>query len=339
MGRDPPTAPHPRPWRRLPIRRVSPYNSTVPARLVALLTSCVCAVAIAAPTRVTLQRGISGTVQDCYIWSSSPTTNGNSTTLYTGLVGAGDKNALLQFDLSPVPDGARILDARLLLKVTGNGGVPIRVHRITAAWAETAPNWNTFGSAYDTAAVTTFTTVAGHVFVGLTALTQAWVDGEVPNYGVMLVQDPGTASSTFSSSEISTVSERPSLDVLYEVPGPLVAAPTPALDAACQVPFRFPLKAAAPDATSFTLAGAPGGLTLDASSGDLSWTPVRDQKGEHTLSVTVSDGRRTATLPVVVNVQCAGPLKVGLDCTAVPGSGLTMLALALLALRRRVVRR
>ncbi len=311
----------------------------MPARLVALVACCVGSVVAAAPARVTLQRGTAGAVQDCYIWSSSPASNGNSDTLYTGLVGAGDKNALLRFDLAPVPDGARILDARLVLEVTGNGGVPIGVHPITAAWTETAPTWTSFGTAYDPTPVAMFTPVAGRVSVGVTGLAQLWADGGRANYGVMLVQDPGTAASTFRSSDSSTVSLRPALEVLYELPGPLVASPAPALDAACQVPFRYPLKAAAPDATGFTLAGAPEGLALDEASGELTWTPSRAQRGEHTLSVTVRDGRRTEVMPVVVTVQCAGPLKVGLDCAAVPGEGLAALALALLALRRRVARR
>ena len=289
------------------------------------------------PRLVTLQDDGSGGVDDCYIWQESPDYNGNSDTLYVGLVGTTDKMTFIRFDVSALA-GLTVVEARLVLQVMGTSGQAIRVHRVTAPWAETEPTWATFSTNYEATPVTSFTPAAGRVTVDLTTLAQQWVSGATNN-GFALVQDTLTSPTTFYSSDHATLSLRPALELLVEdpvVPGPLVTGDVPPLEASCSVAFRYPLAAYAPDATSFTLSSGSG-PSLDASTGELTWTPERGDRGTHEWVVTASDGQRTDTLTVSIEVACTQqPLTVG--CTAVPGGLAWALGGLALALRRRRAR-
>ncbi len=290
------------------------------------------------PRRVTIQRGVNGTVRDCYIWQEAPAANGNSGTLYSGLVGATDKRAFLFFDLSNIDPTSVVQDARIVLQNTGTSGVEIRLHEVNAPWMETQPTWTTFGNAQLPEVVGRFTPVAGRNFVDVTGIVQKWLSGR-PNNGVVLIQDTLTSSSTFDSSDVATVSIRPALEVIIAppppAPGALVTSEVPALEAACAVDFTYPLKAHAPDARTFTTGGAPDGLTLDEATGVITWTPTPVARGEHAFTVTASDSSRTEELPITLSVECRGPLKVGFGCSAAPPGALALLALLLFARRRR----
>lgn len=289
------------------------------------------------PRRVTIQRGVSGTVRDCYIWEEVPGLNGNSGTLYSGLVGATDKRVFLFFDLSGIDPTSVVQDARIVLENTGTSGVEIRLHEVNAPWMETEPTWATFGDAQLPAVVGRFTPVAGRNFVDVTLIVQKWLSGR-PNNGLVLIQDPLTSASTFDSSDVATVSIRPALEVIVAPappePGALVTSQVPALEAACAVDFTYPLKAHAPDARTFTTGGAPDGLTLDEATGVITWTPTPAARGEHAFTVTASDSSRTEEVPITLSVECRGPLKVGFGCAAAPPGALALLAL-LFARRRR----
>jgi Putative Ig domain len=295
------------------------------------------------PQRVTIQRGVNGTVRDSYIWEQSPTTNGNSGTLYVGLVGTTDKRTFLFFDLSSIDRNAIVQDARLVLQSTGTSGIEIRLHEVDKPWMETTPTWTTFGNAQLPDVVARFTPVPGRNFVDFTYIVQKWLSGRTNN-GVVLLQDTLTSSSTFDSSDVSTVSLRPTLEVMLAEPpkpppppGALVTSQVPALEAACAVDFTYPLKAHAPEARSFTSSGTPDGLTLDESTGVMTWTPTPGARGEHTFVVTASDSTtsRTEELPITLTVDCRGPFKVGFGCSAVPPGALGLLALLVFARRRR----
>ena len=286
------------------------------------------ATALGEPVRTVFQRGTHGTVLDCYVWQSSPDSNGNSDTLYVGLVGAGEKWTFMRFDVSELA-GQKVLDARLLLQ-TSSGGQLIRAHEAAQAWAETEPTWRTFSTAFRPGVVASFTPVSGRTVVDLTAVVQAWALG-APNHGLVFEQDPGGAATTFDSSDSPTASLRPALEVLVEG-SPLLATAPPALTAACGTPLRYSLRAAAPDATAFAILDAPEGMSLDESTGELSWTPLRTDRGDRSFRAKVSDGARFATFDVALAVECNPPLDVG--CTAAPGGALTLVGLLLLRRRR-----
>lgn len=282
--------------------------------------------------RLDVQRGTNGTVRDCYVWQEAPTYNGNSDTLYVGQVGSTDKLSLLHFDVSSIPADATIDEARLVLEAFGTSGVELEVRPITADWTETSPTWGTFAGNVGTTTLARFVPVAGRTSVLLTTQVQQWVrTGQ--NLGFALVQATLTPSSTFHSSDSMPISQRPVLEVLFTRATPLVSSSVPALSAACGVPFQYPLRALAPAATSFTL--AEGGAAVD-DAGDFSWTPTNADRGEHVFTVELSDGRRTASVELTIEVQCGAFMQVGPGCSA---AGLEpLMVLVLLGWRRRATR-
>ncbi|HHE54317.1 MAG TPA: hypothetical protein ENL21_00945, partial [Caldithrix abyssi] len=57
------------------------------------------------------------------------------------------------------------------------------------------------------------------------------------------------------------------------------------------------------DELTFSSDGLPSGASLDANSGQFSWTPSDDQQGKHTFTVKVSDGRESASMSVNISVK------------------------------------
>lgn len=289
--------------------------------------------------RVTVQRGaVPDAVIDCYFWQEAPDYNGGgSDTLYTGLVGVSDKMAFIRFDVSAVPPGARVISATLTLEVIGNGGIPIDVRRVTRPWMEMEPTWATFSDASRPGTPeATFTPVEGRVSVELTQLVQSWVADPANNFGLSLSQATMTSSSTFRSSDWGVVSERPALDVVFDQPpppAPLITDRPPTLEASCDVPLSYSLRAHAP-VGRFTLGSSAG--AIDADSGLFKWTPGRVDRGAHSFAIKVDDGARTAELQLDVNVQCSRGLGVGSGCSSAP---VLVGLLALTWLGRRVRRR
>jgi len=148
---------------------------------------------------------------------------------------------LLQFDVSTIPSGARIVAAQLSLHYEGAIWVPagatIAAHALTAPWVEgtqsgfiTPPDGVTWrkwdgvdwwategGDAEPGAHAISEIPVSPGVRMGwdLSGLVQQWVDGSRPNHGVFLRTDDGVASLAFASGESSTPANRPRLVVVY----------------------------------------------------------------------------------------------------------------------------
>ncbi|MCP4491599.1 MAG: hypothetical protein GY820_30470, partial [Gammaproteobacteria bacterium] len=55
------------------------------------------------------------------------------------------------------------------------------------------------------------------------------------------------------------------------------------------VTFQVPAQDPDGDPLTFTLAGAPGGMTIEQETGLISWTPETGQHGTHSVTVDVSD--------------------------------------------------
>jgi hypothetical protein len=177
------------------------------------------------PVCVTVQRGVSGEVEDALLASNWPATNwGSSQSLVSGSVPPGERQALLRFDLSAIPSDAIVLSAEATLNVLLYGGAPVRAHVVTAPWSEGAVTWDSFNGAYLPAVAATFPAAANAfphppvpTSTDVAALVQAWLNGSVPNDGLLLERDL-TGSTVFCSSEFTTPSERPKLSTCY-VPG------------------------------------------------------------------------------------------------------------------------
>jgi hypothetical protein len=173
------------------------------------------------PTCVTLQRGSLGEVADGYIVAGRPTQGSfTSSSFSTGLSSSGEARALLRFSLDSVPAGANVQSATLGLEQRSPGtGETVGVYRVTQAWTEGQPTWNTYASSYDdTTSWASFVSVGGSLTVDVTDLTSAWMAGSQPNYGLMLVSSEVQAEDRYLSSEYSNITTRPWLEVCYIVP-------------------------------------------------------------------------------------------------------------------------
>jgi len=195
-----------------------------PAAIAALLVTS--AAAATTPTTppssdcTIIKRGVKGNVYDTFIWDVSPGRNeGAYIESFTGTSSSGgEKRALFGFDVSSIPASSSITSAKFYVMISSNYAKPVRAHHVLAPWGEMTATWNNFGGLDPT--VTASFLSGGYskwVSMDLTTLVQAWVNGDLPNNGVLL--EEGTSSSTsFKTSDHATLAYRPYLDVCYTEP-------------------------------------------------------------------------------------------------------------------------
>ncbi|MBK8253199.1 MAG: DNRLRE domain-containing protein [Polyangiaceae bacterium] len=188
-------------------------------------------VAAADPTCVTIQRGTNGSVQD----SDLSPGNGNwAAGAYPYLwTGGSDHHALIQFDLSSIPEGATVVSAKLTVyqQWTSQSGT-VNGHQVLQPWSEASVSWSNFGNPanWSAAVAGSFTTTdVGYRDMILTDLVADWVSGAAPNYGIAL-DEAGGAQHAYWASERSNVAQRPSLTVCYEEEA--APPPCPCMDSA-----------------------------------------------------------------------------------------------------------
>ena len=179
--------------------------------------------ALETPVCVTVQRGVLGNVADTFLSGDYPFwAPGTEPGLWTGISSAGNENvALYRFDLGFLPPTARVTAATLRLQVSWNDqNNVVFVHRVLAPWSEATARANNFGFPGDFDPVPDSGFLAGGPglkTVDVTDIAKGWVDGGLPNNGVLL-KEPLANRHLFWSSEASLAS-RPALQVCY-VNGP-----------------------------------------------------------------------------------------------------------------------
>ncbi|WP_438020613.1 DNRLRE domain-containing protein [Sorangium sp. So ce315] len=168
---------------------------------------------------VTLQRGVAGAVADADIFEAYPGySDGNNPYTGSGTAHGLRQQALYRFGLDGIPAGATVTSAVFGAIAFGSSDHAVRVHRITAPWAEHSVTWNSFAGSYDAAVEADLAwTGASAVATDLTELVQAWVDGTAPNHGFLLDGDPD-GSTSCRSSEHPNQSDRPWLEICYVAP-------------------------------------------------------------------------------------------------------------------------
>ncbi|MFZ1731800.1 MAG: putative Ig domain-containing protein [Bacteroidota bacterium] len=74
-------------------------------------------------------------------------------------------------------------------------------------------------------------------------------------------------------------------------------------------PYTYDVQAYGEPAPVYALSTAPAGMTIDAVSGRISWTPIAGQVGPHDVSVTASNqsGSDTQSFQVIVSASASGP--------------------------------
>jgi hypothetical protein len=172
------------------------------------------------PGCIVLQRGVNGTVGDSYLSSANGTwAPGATGWLVTG--GSSASRALMQFDVSVVPDYAYVTSAMVTVYVDwANSTNTMRVHRVLEPWTEATVSYTNFGGAHRFSAATEATFSAGSIVTrsfDLTGLTSAWVNEDLANHGILLEEDIGTTPGRHQlyASEGSIVSRRPKLEICY----------------------------------------------------------------------------------------------------------------------------
>ncbi|MDH3281030.1 MAG: DNRLRE domain-containing protein, partial [Gammaproteobacteria bacterium] len=255
--------------------------------------------------------------RDTYISENSPNSNFGSAGV---LVADGndpggsqqDLSSLMAWDVSAVPSDATVQSASITINATNSGGV-YRLFEALRPWMENEATWNAYASglgwqlpgaegAGDRGSVVLgdiSTSGTGIHTVDLNpdgvAVVQGWVDGTIPNRGLVLADSSSTNGLDFTSREGSTPSSRPMLSIDYT--GPLANnVPSVSITAPASGSTFNP-----GDSIAFT------GSANDTEDGDisanLSWTSDIDgaiggggtfststlSVGAHTISASVTD--------------------------------------------------
>ncbi len=169
---------------------------------------------------------------DTFVKQNKPDENhGNGRDLKLKANSSQIEHSLLRFDLSSVPAGSTLASAKLRLYVTmAKSHVTVNLHRLTGSWQEgTGHNstgadwshtddpsaWTNPGGDFATQVLSSVVPDTKNVYVetDVTALVQAWVDGDLTNDGFLLEAMGGTSEVKFGSRE--KAGKEPLLEVTY----------------------------------------------------------------------------------------------------------------------------
>jgi tartrate-resistant acid phosphatase type 5 len=145
-----------------------------------------------------------------------------------------DKRSMFKWDVSAIPAAKTVTAVSVTFNVTDVSTQAYQIYQLKRTWTETGATWNAYasGSAWQTAgadgandrATTSLGTVNGGATGSLTvnlnasgiALVQGWVNGSIGNQGFIILNTANTNGLDVSSSEASTISTRPRLNVTYQ---------------------------------------------------------------------------------------------------------------------------
>jgi hypothetical protein len=177
---------------------------------------------------ITLQPGAAGIDSVVTNGFGIANTNwGNYVTSDVGNFGTLDiRRTYIKFGLGTVPANAVVVDADLKLYRYGGFGTDsftIGLHQVTSAWDESTITWNiqpTFS--VDAEITTNITATADWKSWDIDTLVQAWLDGSITNYGVVLKDIDEASVETiayFRTSDYTTdTSKCPKLEIDYYIP-------------------------------------------------------------------------------------------------------------------------
>lgn len=107
----------------------------------------------------------------------------------------------------------------------GTGSLQIGIYPVTGDWEESTITWNNQPTSSSEAESTDYlssSTENTWIFFNIGDLVKGWVDGSIPNKGMLLkpVHEPATNGTCFSSSDISETFSyyRPQLLITYYIP-------------------------------------------------------------------------------------------------------------------------
>jgi len=179
----------------------------------------------AATQYVTLQPGAAGI--DSGVSSVGPDTKwGNYPYSDVGNSATSVYRTYIKFGLGTVPATAVVLDADLMLYRYGGSGTDsfmVGLHQVTSAWDEGTITWNIQPTCSADAEITSnITATIAWKYWDIDSLVQAWLDGSITNYGVVLRDTDEASVNTiawfWTSDYTSDTSKFPKLVISYYIP-------------------------------------------------------------------------------------------------------------------------
>ncbi|MGA1463743.1 MAG: DNRLRE domain-containing protein, partial [Steroidobacteraceae bacterium] len=147
--------------------------------------------------------------------------------------GEPDYATLMRWDLSSIPAGVTVLEAKLVLEVFNPSASGYELYALGRSFVENEATWQqaSIGQAWSvmgangtadrdstTLATLTPTTTGTYTLTlnpaGL-ALVQSWIDDATANHGLILSDYGNTDGADMYSSEYGTVQSRPALEITY----------------------------------------------------------------------------------------------------------------------------
>lgn len=184
---------------------------------------------------------------DTNLLEASPTnTNDTVGYMYPYATGAGNRRhgLIIYTGLSNISPSVTVSAVDFQLRNNSTtANITVALHRVLVPWTasqaswnlrSTGVNWATAGgfnsTDVDMAPVATFALNTGTDFINITgnsalnALVEGWINGTIPNYGLMVVRSPDTAYdgvlSSINGGLAPTAASRPKLTVTYTAGSP-----------------------------------------------------------------------------------------------------------------------
>lgn len=196
------------------------------------------------------------TVHDTTLFEGTNLSNGAGSHMFCGVTGDDlSRRALIRFDLGAVPDGSKIVSARvrLFMSKTSSGAKPVSLHRACESWGEGATNtdldngggqgapaesgdatwfvrnfplepWAHAGGDFVTAPSATIA-VTGNAFyewgsnAAIVQDVQSWINAREMNNGWFIIGDESSpyTAKRFDTHEYSEPTRRPRLFIEFEM--------------------------------------------------------------------------------------------------------------------------
>ncbi|MCK6546007.1 DNRLRE domain-containing protein [Myxococcota bacterium] len=224
------------------------------------------------------------------------------------------KYPVIYFDTSGIPDGAHVVRAQLQLFQTVKLPSLITMHFVLRPWRELQVTYSSFAGAYDPTVISTHDARLEEndtiIRFEATTAVRAWVDGERPNYGILLTA-PTIGTTRFGATERTATGRRPLMYVDYTVPeAPRTVLAAEGLDGGSGRIWAIDVVTGQTELFGHVGRGVRGLAT--SPTGALFATGLTASGGGELLSIDVRSGAPTVIGPLTGGRRTFAPMA---DCT------------------------